>query len=221
MNLQLFDNDMHKQTSDIIVRGHKNITIALAMVMFILLSVACSGRKKIVGEAITERDSLPIMETKGVSTLISDSGIIRYRLQAEDWRVFDKKKPPYWAFEEGVYLETFDTLFQMEANIKADTAYYYEKQKLWKLMGNVVIRNLKGEKFNTELLYWDQNTEKVYSDRFIRIEQPDRIITGRGFDSNQQMTKYTIHQPEGIFYLEDSGVVAADTTQTTQITQTN
>ena len=212
---------MHKQASDIIVRGHKNITIALAMVMFILLSVACSGRKKIVGEAITERDSLPIMETKGVSTLISDSGIIRYRLQAEDWRVFDKKKPPYWAFEEGVYLETFDTLFQMEANIKADTAYYYEKQKLWKLMGNVVIRNLKGEKFNTELLYWDQNTEKVYSDRFIRIEQPDRIITGRGFDSNQQMTKYTIHKPEGIFYLEDSGVVAADTTQTTQITQTN
>lgn len=212
---------MHKQTLDIIVRGHKNITIALAMVMFILLSVACSGRKKIVGEAITERDSLPIMETKGVSTLISDSGIIRYRLQAEDWRVFDKKKPPYWAFEEGVYLETFDTLFQMEANIKADTAYYYEKQKLWKLMGNVVIRNLKGEKFNTELLYWDQNTEKVYSDRFIRIEQPDRIITGRGFDSNQQMTKYTIHKPEGIFYLEDNGVVAADTTQTTQITQTN
>lgn len=212
---------MHKQTSDIIVRGHKNITIALAMVMFILLSVACSGRKKIVGEAITERDSLPIMETKGVSTLISDSGIIRYRLQAEDWRVFDKKKPPYWAFEEGVYLETFDTLFQMEANIKADTAYYYEKQKLWKLIGNVVIRNLKGEKFNTELLYWDQNTEKVYSDRFIRIEQPDRIITGRGFDSNQQMTKYTIHKPEGIFYLEDSGVVAADTTQTAQITQTN
>ena len=212
---------MHKQTSDIIVRGHKNITIALAMVMFILLSVACSGRKKIVGEAITERDSLPIMETKGVSTLISDSGIIRYRLQAEDWRVFDKKKPPYWAFEEGVYLETFDTLFQMEANIKADTAYYYEKQKLWKLMGNVVIRNLKGEKFNTELLYWDQNTEKVYSDRFIRIEQPERIITGRGFDSNQQMTKYTIHKPEGIFYLEDNGVVAADTTQTAQITQTN
>ena len=212
---------MHKQTSDINVRGHKNITIALAMVMFILLSVACSGRKKIVGEAITERDSLPIMETKGVSTLISDSGIIRYRLQAEDWRVFDKKKPPYWAFEEGVYLETFDTLFQMEANIKADTAYYYEKQKLWKLMGNVVIRNLKGEKFNTELLYWDQNTEKVYSDRFIRIEQPDRIITGRGFDSNQQMTKYTIHKPEGIFYLEDNGVVAADTTQTVQITQTN
>ena len=207
---------MHKQTSDIIVRGHKNITIALAMVMFILLSAACSGRKKIVSEAITERDSLPVMETKGVTTLISDSGIIRYRLQAEKWEIFDKKKPPYWAFEEGIYLETFDTLFQMEANIVADTAYYFEKQKLWKLMGNVIIRNLKGEKFNTELLFWDQNTEKVYSDRFIRIEQPDRIITGRGFESNQEMTKYSIHKPEGIFYMEDDGVAVVDTTKNTQ-----
>lgn len=207
---------MQKQTSDTNVRKHNNITIALAMVMFILLSAACSGRKKIVSEAITERDSLPVMETKGVTTLISDSGIIRYRLQAEKWEIFDKKKPPYWAFEEGIYLETFDTLFQMEANIVADTAYYFEKQKLWKLMGNVIIRNLKGEKFNTELLFWDQNTEKVYSDRFIRIEQPDRIITGRGFESNQEMTKYSIHKPEGIFYMEDDGVAAVDTTKNTQ-----
>lgn len=207
---------MQKQTSDTNVRKHKNITIALAMVMFILLSAACSGRKKIVSEAITERDSLPVMETKGVTTLISDSGIIRYRLQAEKWEVFDKKKPPYWAFEEGIYLETFDTLFQMEANIVADTAYYFEKQKLWKLMGNVIIKNLKGEKFNTELLFWDQNTEKVYSDRFIRIEQPDRIITGRGFESNQEMTKYSIHKPEGIFYMEDDGVAVVDTTKNTQ-----
>ncbi len=207
---------MQKQTSDTNVRKHNNITIALAMVMFILLSAACSGRKKIVSEAITERDSLPVMETKGVTTLISDSGIIRYRLQAEKWEIFDKKKPPYWAFEEGIYLETFDTLFQMEANIVADTAYYFEKQKLWKLMGNVIIRNLKGEKFNTELLFWDQNTEKVYSDRFIRIEQPDRIITGRGFESNQEMTKYSIHKPEGIFYMEDDGVAVVDTTKNSQ-----
>ena len=207
---------MQKQTSDTNVRKHNNITIALAMVMFILLSAARSGRKKIVSEAITERDSLPVMETKGVTTLISDSGIIRYRLQAEKWEIFDKKKPPYWAFEEGIYLETFDTLFQMEANIVADTAYYFEKQKLWKLMGNVIIRNLKGEKFNTELLFWDQNTEKVYSDRFIRIEQPDRIITGRGFESNQEMTKYSIHKPEGIFYMEDDGVAVVDTTKNTQ-----
>ena len=40
-----------------------------------------------------------------------------------------KKNPPYWAFEKGVYLEKFDSLFHIDASIKADTAYYYEKKE--------------------------------------------------------------------------------------------
>jgi len=35
-------------------------------------------------------------------------------------------------------------------------------------MSNVHIQNLKGEKFDTDLLYWDQNKHTIYSDRFIR-----------------------------------------------------
>ena len=182
---------------------------ATSVVVMLLLFSSCSGREKNLGEAITERDSLPVMDTRGVTTLVSDSGVTRYRVNAEEWLVFDRKNPPYWAFEKGVYLEKFDSLFQIEASIEADTAYYYNKKELWKLIGNVHVQNLKGEKFDTELLYWDQRKEKVYSDRFIRIEQPDRVITGRGFESNQQMTAYTIHKPEGIFYVDEHVVSAS------------
>ena len=181
----------------------------------ILLSCfSCSGNKKDLGEAITERDSLPVMDTRGVTTLISDSGMIRYRIETEEWKVFDRKKPSYWAFEQGVYLEKFDTLFQVEASIKADTAYFYDKEELWKLVSNVHIQNQKGEQFDTDLLYWDQKKQRVYSDQRIRIEQPDRIIIGRGFESNQQMTVYTIHKPEGIFYVDDTATAAPDSVQT-------
>ncbi|EKC44957.1 protein containing DUF1239, partial [human gut metagenome] len=141
---------------------------------------------------------MAVMDTRGVTTLVSDSGVTRYRINTEEWLVFDRKNPPYWAFEKGVYLEKFDSIFQVEASIKADTAYFFNKEELWKLMGNVHIQNLKGEQFDTELLYWDQRTQRIYSDEFIRIEQPDRIITGHGFESNQQMTVYTIRKPEGI-----------------------
>lgn len=58
-----------------------------------------------MGAAITERDSLPVMDTKGVTTLISDSGITRYRVNTAEWLIYDRKKPPYWAFEKGIYLE--------------------------------------------------------------------------------------------------------------------
>lgn len=88
---------------------------------------SCSDVKE-MGAAITERDSLPVMDTKGVTTLISDSGITRYRVNTAEWLIYDRKKPPYWAFEKGIYLEKFDSLFHTEASIKADTAYYYNKK---------------------------------------------------------------------------------------------
>lgn len=170
----------------------------------LFLLPSCSGGKKELGEAILERDSLPGMKTLGVNTLISDSGVIRYRLEAEEWDIFDRKNPPYWAFEKGVYLEQFDSLQQVDASIKADTAYYYEKEKLWELRSNVFIKNQKGEKFNTELLFWNQRTQQVYSDKYIRIEQTDNIITGYGFESNQQLTKYVIHNSGGVFPIEEA-----------------
>ena len=191
------------QPINIVYHKNASITIVLGAMVMLLLFSSCGGKKKELGEAITERDSLPSMATLGVVTYISDSGVTRYRMEAEEWLMYDRKRPSYWAFEKGVYLEQFDSLFNVDASIKADTAYFYDKQKLWKLMGNVDIKNRKGERFNTELLYWNQATEKVYSDRFIRIEQPDRIITGYGFDSNQQMTIYQIRNMGGIFYVDE------------------
>ena len=181
-----------------------NITAAFyAAVMFVLFP-ACSGKDKNLAEAITERDSLPSMRSLGVTTLISHSGITRYKIITEEWTVFDKKNPPYWAFEKGVYLEKFDSLFRIDASIKADTAYYYEKKKLWELRSNVSIRNLKGDKFDTELLFWDEKKEEIYSDKYIRIEQEDKTITGYGFESNQELTEYQIRNTTGIFTVEDN-----------------
>ncbi len=181
-----------------------NITVAVwATVMFVLFP-ACSGKDKDLAEAITERDSLPTMRTLGVETLISDSGITRYKIIAEEWEIYDKKNPPYWSFEKGVYMEKFDTLFRIDASIKADTAYYYEKKKVWELRSNVHIRSLQGDKFDTELLFWDERSQKIYSDKYIRIEQEDKIITGYGFESNQQLTEYQIYNNTGVFTVEDT-----------------
>jgi len=157
-----------------------------------------------MADAVINRDSLPSMTSLGVTTLISDSGITRYKIVTEEWMIFDKKNPPYWAFEKGVYLEKFDTLLHIDASIKADTAYYFEKKKLWELKGNVKILSQKGDKFETEQLYWDEKKKKVYSDKFIRIEQEDKTITGYGFESNQELTDYVIKNTTGSFIVEDT-----------------
>lgn len=183
----------------------------------LFLSVSCSGGKEPVTDAITNRDSVPVMVTRDVSTYISDSGVVRYKIITDEWRVYDRLDPSMWTFEQGIYLEKFNNDLSIEAVIIADTAYYYDKQELWELRGNVHIENEQDEEFDTQLLFWDQKTKRVYSDLYIRIRQQKRIITGIGFTSNQDFTRYTIKNTQGIFPIKeetaptDSISMAADT----------
>lgn len=191
-----------------------SITVAIwATVMFLFLP-ACGKKEKPMADAVSEKDSLPDMKTTGVTTLISDSGTIRYKIITEEWLIYSHRNPPFWAFEKGIYLEKFDSIFHVDASIKADTAYYYEPQKLWELRGNVHIQNQQGDKFDTQLMFWDQTKEKIYSDKYIRIEQIDKILTGYGFESNQQLTAYQIFNNTGIFTVEDQ--TPADSAQTSK-----
>lgn len=162
--------------------------------------------------AITNRDSVPIMTTRDVSTYVSDSGIVRYKIITDEWKVFDRLNPSRWTFEKGIYLEKFDNKLSIDATIKADTAYYYDKEELWELRGNVHIENEQDEQFDTQLLFWNQKTKMVYSDQYIRIRQQKRIITGQGFTSNQNFTDYTIRQTQGIFPIKEEQTSTTDST---------
>ena len=187
---------------------HISITTILGVVVMLVLSSSCGGNRTGVGDAITERDSLPILTTYGVNSLISDSGITRYRIIAEEWLVYDKKRPSYWAFEKGAYLEQFDSIFNVDASVKADTAYYFDKEKLWKLIGNVEIHNLRDQSFYTELLYWNEATQKVYTDEFVRMVEPERTIMGYGFESDQQFNAPRIFKMSGEFDIEEEQTVS-------------
>ena len=52
------------QPINIVYHKNASITIVLGAMVMLLLFSACSGRHKDMGAAITERDSLPVMDTK-------------------------------------------------------------------------------------------------------------------------------------------------------------
>ena len=185
-------------------------TVVLAVVMLFLFT-SCSKKKQPITDAITNRDSVPVMITRDVSTYISDSGVVRYKIITDEWKVFDRLDPSRWTFEKGIYLEKFDNKLNIEATIIADTAYYFDKQELWELRGNVHIENEQDEQFDTQLLFWNQKSKKVYSDKYIHIRQQKRIITGVGFTSNQEFTNYTIKQTQGIFPIKEESRATNDT----------
>lgn len=180
----------------------KELPVAL-LSSLLILTVACSKDKRLQADAVDNRASFPIMETRDVTTLISDSGVTRYRIHAPLWQIYDQANPPHQEFKEGIYLEKFNEQLQVEASLQADYAYYNESLESWELDGHVVALNEAGEKFETEQLIWEQPTEMIHTDSMIKITKATSVIEGEGFISNQNMTKYTILHPTGYFPIEE------------------
>ena len=165
--------------------------------------VACNEQKAHTAPAIHERDSVSMMTSYGVNTLISDSGVIKYKIVAERWDVNTVRQPSRWTFEKGIFMEQFDEQFHVEGYIQADTAWYYDQQKLWELRGRVYIRNVNGLVFRSEEFFWDGIRHEFYSHKFSRVVTPERTLEGTYFRSDEHMTHYEVTNSEGSFQSTD------------------
>ena len=177
--------------------------VSFLLVLSVLFNGSCKDEEIKYAAAIENRDSLPVLKSIGVSTLISDSGIISYKIIAEEWFMYDKKNPQYWSFEKGLFMEKFDKDMKIEAYLNCDTAYYYTDIRLWELRGRVSVRNFRGETFKTSKLFWDQHQKRIYSDQYMEIKGIDRELSGYDFYSNEQMTEYEIHSTKGSFPISE------------------
>jgi len=187
--------------------------ISILLVFISLFS--CVEEKEHIAPAIHDRDSVSVMTTYGVNTLISDSGVIKYRLVTECWDVNQAKKPSRWTFIKGIFMEQFDDKFHVRAYIQSDTAWYYDQIKLWEFRGRVSARNVNGLIFRSEELFWDGIKHELYSTKFSRLVTPERTLQGTYFLSDEQMTHYVVSNSKGSFVKSDmDGTTNTEPSQT-------
>lgn len=167
------------------------------------LFTSCGEPAEHTAPPIYDRDSASMMVSYGVNTLISDSGVIKYRIVTERWDVNTVREPSRWTFEKGIFFEQFDEKFHVQAYVQADTAWYFDQKKLWHLRGRVRIRNVNGLIYQSEELYWDGMRHELYSNVFSRVTTPERTMEGTYFLSDEQMTHYTVSNSKGSFERED------------------
>jgi len=164
---------------------------------------SCEEQKEHIAAPIYERDSVSVMTTYGVNTLISDSGVIKYKIVTERWDVNTVKNPSRWSFEKGVFFEQFDEQLHTVAHIQADTAWYYDQKRLWHLRGRVCIRNNDGLHYESEELFYDGIRHELYSNVFSRVTTPERTMEGTYFLSDEHLRHYTVSNSKGSFERED------------------
>jgi len=178
----------------------KLLPLAILTAVAAAVTVSSCGESKTDAIALpTDPETFPTMRTVNVSTLISDSGYTRYHITTPLWLMFEEAAEPHWKFPDGMFIVQFNDSMQETGTFTADTATYLSAKKIWRFDRNVRMRNINGDRFMTQQLFWDQNSRKIYSDSFIHIERADRTIEGYGFVSNESMTTYSVNRPSGIF----------------------
>jgi len=181
---------------------YKNIITAASM-MIIFLSISCTNTKPII-DSVGNRAETAVLKALTITTIVSDSGITRYRITTPEWLIFDKAAEPYWLFPNGLHFERFDINYNVDAKIDCKYAIYYDKLRLWVLKDSVRCTNVEGELFESNILNWNENEQRIYSDAAIKITKKNLIINGIGFESNQTLTNYRTQKVTGVLPVDEN-----------------
>ena len=182
----------------------RNVCIVSAPFFLFLLINACAPNNPEDIKALTSREELPVLSFVEFEGIATDSGILKYRLIAQEIFQFDDTEGgTFIDFPKGLHYFVYNKDEEIETQIKCNYAIYYQTIELWELKNDVEIINAEGSVVNSEHIFWDTREKRIYSDEFVKITTKDDIITGYGFETDEDIKTYTIRRASGEFSFEE------------------
>ncbi len=163
------------------------ISLILVVVLF-----SCENSLTTIQEII-RMDTLPTVSAYNIEYERTDSGYLRVLLRSPKMERFEGKDP-YSVFPDGFEITFFDTTGRAVSFIRANYGISYDKRKIMQARNDVVVKNYDThEQLNTENLVWNQRKKTIFSNTFVKITSPDKIIYGDSLRSNESFTDRSIY----------------------------
>lgn len=171
--------------------------------VFIMLAAGGSGCSNDISEikAITDPQTLPVQTTLNGTFVFTEHGKTRNKLMATRLDRYSGEKE-FLEASEGFTMIFFDSTGAEEARLSAIHGHYDQEQKRLMARGQVELFNIKGEKLETEELFFIQDSALIRTHHFVTITTRSGVIYGHGLVSNDSFTRYRILRPSGQLYVE-------------------
>ncbi len=189
------------QKNNFAFRKYFKLSIAVPILGIAVLFFSCSNDIETI-KALSSDEKRPAITADMFEMIVSDSTIITYKMKTPKLIRFEEENDPFMEFPQGVYIEQFDNKMKIVSSLSADYARWYEKEDRLEAKNNVVAVNAQNDTLKTEELIQDNKNGLIYSEQFVKIIRKDQIITGIGFESDQQMSNWKIKKPKGTLYIE-------------------
>ena len=187
------------------------LSVALLFLAGAILLFGCKGKKSAKEEDV---QNMMTQQSENLRLVYSQNGNLSYRFETPLLERYELAREPYMEFRKGVKVETYnDTTHLVESTLTANYAIFLENQQLWEAKGNVVATNAQGQKLETEQLFWNQKSKRIYSNVDSKVTQKDGVILGEGFESDEQFQDFIFRRPKGKVAVDTAPKERADSTR--------
>lgn len=165
------------------------IRLFLFLTLGIVASILSSCEEE-VDSSLLEPYLGPVAEAVDVDLYHSDSAIVRTHLRAKKQIEFENGNQE---FPEGIDITFFDEEGEVTTTMRADRGSYNQKDNIYKGEGDVRVHNLeKEQKLSSEELYWDPNAKKIYTEKFVTIQEKETLFNGTGMEADESFNEYKL-----------------------------
>lgn len=172
-----------------------SITIGLSLLLVMCASCDQSDLKEPV------EYTGPFRIARDVETFYTEEGRMKLKMIAGELHEFENGDR---TFPDSLYLEFYDEFGKLESTLRANEAFYFKKDDLWRAIGKVEVKNIgENEQLNTEELFWKPKEEKIYTDKFVTIRQQSDVVYGEGLEAKEDMSDWYIKKPMGEFEVQE------------------
>ncbi len=156
---------------------------------FSLLVSLLSCREGIDPKALAIYEG-PVNSAQNIHILHSDSAVLRSEITAPKQLEFANGD---LEFPEGIAIQFFNLKGQLETTMRADKGYFLRDQNLYRGEGNVQVNNLpKDQRLQTEELFWNQAQRKIYTEKFVTIQERQTLFNGTGMEADDGFSSYKL-----------------------------
>ena len=162
------------------------------------LILSCENKLDVIPES--DIRTLPSLTVKDFETIYTDSGRIKLIMTSPIMEKYDNAEVPYSEFKSGIALKYYDGNKEPIGSVNSKYAKLTESENLWELRDSVVVINKEKDMLETEVLFWDQQKDKIFTDRFVKITSVDQVIQGFGFESDSKLQRRRIRKVSATIY---------------------
>ncbi len=173
------------------------IATALLSSLLFFLVISCENDLAEVS-ATLPKDAVNRETLENFHIIYSDSARVLIRAMGPLLYRYLGDEDPREEFPEGIQVLFFDAEAQvLTSRLSANYGVRRANKSQVILRDSVVWISEDGNRLETEELIWDEKKEKVYTNKFVVVRSPERIIYGHGFEANRDFTASTIWAVEG------------------------